>query len=201
MLDQRRPAGARGLLVGVGRDQDLAGQRDPEVRERLDREHHRRDPALHVAGASPEEEAVADLGHERIAGPFLSRLRRDDVDVAVEHERAAASAAREPCDQLRPAGEVEPRRDQRPALHRVRIRLPDIDRGSGGLESRPEIFLERRLLPRRIADLARGRVEPDQRAGEADEIVASGRDRVAYVSLGVGQRHSPVLTGVTVHTR
>jgi hypothetical protein len=46
-----------------------------------------------------------------------------------------------------------------------------------------------RALSRRIADLAGGGVESDQVARERDELIAMGRDVVAYGPLAVGERH------------
>ena len=90
-LDDRRAACAGRLLVRVRRDDQVAGEADTFRGEHLGGEHHRRDPALHVAGAAAVELPVSHLRGERLARPALARLDRDDVDVAVEDERAAAA--------------------------------------------------------------------------------------------------------------
>ena len=127
----------------------------PSACEHLRGEHHRRDPALHVAGAAPVELPVAHLGGERVARPAVARLDRDDVDVPVEDERPAAACAAPPRDELRPC-----RRSRGPA---ARAASPASAAASGSQRSISapvarsrvgEVLLQRRLLPRRVADVA-----------------------------------------------
>ena len=54
-------AGAARLLVGVGAEDDVAGEVRAQPRDRLEREQHAGDAALHVAAAAAVELAVADL--------------------------------------------------------------------------------------------------------------------------------------------
>ena len=79
-------AGQRG---GVGLEQRLDGQRD------------HREAGLHVAGAAAVHPAVAHHRLERRRRPALGVAGRDDVDVAVQEQRAALARPR-PDDQ-RPA--------------------------------------------------------------------------------------------------
>jgi hypothetical protein len=81
--------------------------------------------------------------------------------VAVEGQRATPTRARPAGDQLRPPGEVEARWDERPALERTG--LPQVDLVADARKAVGEMLLQRRLLARRVADLARGRFEADQR--------------------------------------
>src|SRR5262249_39349314 len=85
-LHERGPAGSRGLLVGVRRDEQLAGELDVLCDEPLECEDHRRNTAFHVARAAPVEATVAHLGCERIARPALAGGGGDDVDMPVEDE-------------------------------------------------------------------------------------------------------------------
>src|SRR6185436_20968601 len=61
-------ADAAGLLVGVRAHDQLAADRP---RDGLGREHHRGDPALHVAGATAADPTVADLRVEGIVIPAV----------------------------------------------------------------------------------------------------------------------------------
>ncbi len=70
---------------------DRAGQ-GAGVQRGLDPQEHRRDPALHVARASSIQAPTVDLRSERRPRPLLDRRLADDVDVAVQKERAAGSA-------------------------------------------------------------------------------------------------------------
>ena len=91
----------------------------------------------------------------------------------------AAARPAQARDQLRPAGEVEPRRHERLAAKRVGVRLPEVDLGTGGAEARGQILLQRGFGARRIADVSRGRVEADQVGCQAHELVAAAADLVA----------------------
>ncbi len=132
VLDQRRASRARGLLVRVGRDEQIAVERHPERGQRLDREHHRRDPALHVARPPPVQAPVAHRRDERVARPLRTRLRGHDVDVTVEHQRPPCATPSYTRDQLRPPLERKPGRNQRHPGQRTGVRLPQIHRRPGG---------------------------------------------------------------------
>src|SRR5262249_30655798 len=147
-----------------------SGERRAERGDDLRREHHRRDAALHVARAAAVQAAVPHLGPEGVARPLLARLHGDRVDVAVEQEAPAAARAGEARGELRPAREVEARREERLALEPRGVRLPDLDLGAGIAEPVRQEGLEPRLVARRIADRAGGRVEADERGGELDEL-------------------------------
>ena len=174
-LDQRGAARTRGLLVGVGRDQQIAVERDPERGQRLDREHHRRDPALHVARAAPVHAPVAHGRDERIARPLRTRLRGHDVDMPVEHQRppaaaprVARSAAGGPRRTARAEPAASPPSRPRPApTHRPTPRRRRAPR---------QVLLQGGLVAARIPDLTRGRVEPDERARQPDQFVATRLD-------------------------
>ena len=99
----------------------------PAARDGLGGERHRRHAALHVAGAAPVEPAVADLGGERVAGPLGLGLARDDVDVAVEQQAAAAAGAAQRRDELGAPGEVQPLGHQRRARQLAGVGLEQVD--------------------------------------------------------------------------
>ena len=83
-------ADAAGLLVGVRADEQVA--RDAAGRgDRLGRDDHRCDPALHVARPAPAHAPVRHPRLERIVLPAVLARRRHDVDVPVEEERARAA--------------------------------------------------------------------------------------------------------------
>ena len=81
--------------------------------------------------------------------------------------------------ELRAPGEAEPRRHlATPAVERARLGLEQLDLGARRLEPRRQMLLQRGLLARRLAGLAAGRgLEPDQLAGELDELVGAIGDR------------------------
>ena len=54
---------------------------------------HRREPRLHVAGAAAVHPLAVDARVVGVAGPQRGRLGADDVDVAVEDQRAAVGGA------------------------------------------------------------------------------------------------------------
>ncbi len=139
------------LLVGVRADDEVAAQPHAEPRQRLGGEHHAADAALHVARAAAVEVAVADLGAPRIARPAVDRRGRDDVDVAVQHQRPAAAGAGERRGELRPAGELEAGVDLARAGDVGRLRLPDVDGRAARGEAVAEVALQVGLLARRVA--------------------------------------------------
>src|SRR5690606_9599471 len=64
--------------------------------EALEGDYHGRDAALHVRGAAPEEQPVADLRIERVAQPRVRGPRRHHVRVPEEREHRAARAMGDP---------------------------------------------------------------------------------------------------------
>ena len=191
------PTGARGLLVGHGGDEEVAGEADAEAMEQLDGQHEGGDRPLHVVGAAPVEEPVAHLGAERVAEPLLARFDVDGVDVAAEEEGArwagrrraaggaggaAGSGAREAGDELRPPHEVEAGGTVRVAGLRG-LGLPEVDLGPGRGETARDGGLERGFVARRLAAVARRRVVRDELGGEADELVARRPRRLDHLEL------------------
>jgi len=152
-------------------------------RQELGREHHAGDAALHVARPSPVDAAVGDDRGERIVRPALDRARRDDVDVAVQEQRPAAAASREPRGELGPPLEREAVRDHPVARDELRLGLEDGNLRSNCAEPVAEVGLERRLLAGRVAVRMRRRVEGDQSPQQLDELVLGGGDRVADAAL------------------
>ena len=131
--------------------------------------------------------AVADLRVERVVRPAVLEAGRDDVDVAVQQQRPAAAGAGEARGELRPAGEADAlRRRQRVARRRRREPAP---------RRRRRRRSRRRRSPRYACSAASCRagdvgflaalgVEPDQVAGERDDLVAAGGDLVGEGALG-----------------
>ena len=109
--DHRERAGER---VGVGLEQRLDGQRD------------HREARLHVAGAAAVHPAVRDDGLERRRRPALRVARRDDVDVAVQEQRAtlARAVSRRPAAGRRRTAAARPRRRPRRSSRAPRARAP-----------------------------------------------------------------------------
>ena len=161
-------------------------QPHPEPVQHLGREHHAGHAALHVAGAAPVQVAVAHLGPVRVARPAVARLRRDDVDVAVQEQAAAAARPGEPGGQLRAPVEAESRRHLARAGDVGGGRLPDVHGGAGRGQALPEIGLQVGLLAGRVARRAGGRVEPDQPRRQLDQLFPTGGDRIQDACL---QRH------------
>ena len=162
-------------------------RRTSEARERLGGQHHGRHAALHVARAAAVEHPVAHDRRVRVVRPALLRLARDDVDVAVEQQAATAAGAGEAREQLRPAVEVELERHLAPA-HVLGRAAPRVDRRAGGRQPLGEMRLQRGLVARRVARVARRRVEADQRGGQLDELVAALGDRLDDALLEVVHR-------------
>ena len=71
-----QPADAAGLLVGVRAHERGRRASAPRRGQRLGRDDHRRDPALHVARAAADDRPVAHLGVERIVRPSRPRAAR-----------------------------------------------------------------------------------------------------------------------------
>jgi hypothetical protein len=54
--------------------------------------HHRRERALHIGAAPPQDPIVRQLAAERVAGPALPRQDVDRIHVRVEQERRPVPA-------------------------------------------------------------------------------------------------------------
>ena len=186
--DRCDAARARRLLVGDRVHEQVACEADVEPGEHLGREHHRRDAALHVAGAAAVELAVAHDGRVRVVRPARLGLAGDDVDVAVEQQ--AAPAAR--------AGEA---RDAAAAGRRSRgwngTCGPRTSSGLGSQTSTAAPAADRRSARSACSaassragspGIARGRVEADQCGGELDELVTALGDRLGDALLEVVHR-------------
>ena len=76
-------------------------------------------------------------------------------------------------DQLRAAGEVESRRDERLAPHRVGVRLKHVDLGARLAQPLRETLLKRLLVTRRVTDIPGGGVKTDQLGGQRHELSPS----------------------------
>ena len=140
---------------------------------------HARDAALHVAGAAAVEPAVAHHGGERVGlRPVGARLDVDDVDVAVEQQRAPAAAAAEARDELRAAVEREPVGHHRVRPQRGGVGLVQLDLGAVRAQQRGDVLLQRALLARGRARGVRHGVEGHELARQRDERVAARRDGV-----------------------
>ena len=182
-----QPARAGRLLLGHRVDDEIAGQRHAELGQHAGGRHHARDAALHVTRPTAVEQAVAELGGERVGQrPVRSRLDVDDVDVAVEQQRAPAAAAAEARDELRPALERELVGHHRVGSQRRRIRLVQNDLGAVGAQQRREVLLQRALLARWSAGRVRHGVEGHQLARQRHERVAA-RDHGSDDALLLGR--------------
>ena len=104
-LEQRERAESAVLLALHRRQYEVAAKPDPGRTNRPHRGEAGDQPGLHVAGAAPENAPVTDLSRERLVVPRVGVADRDHVDVPVQHQRRAVTAAREPTDEtpgLRP---------------------------------------------------------------------------------------------------
>ena len=126
------------------------------------------------------DEAVADLAGERIATPVGTRPGRHHVDVAVEQQARAAARPREPCHQLRPAGEGEALRHVGMTRHHCGVGLGQRDRRPVAFEPLGQEGLQRRDLAARDERLARRGVEADQPLQQPDEDRLAIRDAIAH---------------------
>ena len=192
--DESEAAGARRFLVGVGRDEQIAREPNPEPGQHFGREDHAGDTALHVARSATVQLAVADLGLQRVARPLVERLVGDRVDVAVEEQALAAAGTRETGDELRASLEPHAGRIQRLAGEIGAVRLEELDVGTRRTKPPGKVILERLLLARRVFGDSGGRVEADQRGGEGDELVLAARYLGDDLLLGLGKCHGPNLS-------
>src|SRR5439155_24748164 len=113
-----------------------------------------REPALHVSGASPEEEIIAAAGFEGRGGPQSRLLGGDDIDVTVEQQprTAALSGA---TDDVVPA-RVRGLRDAREGV----VADPLRDRDALDLEAEAlQFLLDDELSFVLLSDRARSRHE------------------------------------------
>ena len=92
MLDKRGAARARGLLIGVGRDQQVAGQTDRQARQDLDRAapSPRSRPSCHTRRGRRASRRALDATNGSLVHSIAGSAD-DHVDVAVEHQRAPAA--------------------------------------------------------------------------------------------------------------
>src|SRR6202043_4146249 len=80
------------LLVGGGREDQIAGGLKALARERRDRDRARGDLAFHVERAATPDLVVAHLAREGRNRPF-SRVGKNDVRVAEEQQRRPVARA------------------------------------------------------------------------------------------------------------
>ena len=168
-------AGAARLLVRVRADDDVATQ--PAARgERLGRDDHRRDAALHVARAATDDAAVAHWGSK---GPRPAVLRRAGTTSTWpfrSSERPPPAPGNRAASCGRPAKPIPPDGVSGWSGGVGGSGLPDVDLGAGAPQALREVGLQRGVLPRRRGGVATALgVEADQVAGEGDDLVAAGR--------------------------
>jgi len=89
--EKEAPLRARGLLVGHGREDEIALQLRLLAREQGDDARAHRRHVLHVDGAASPEPPVVDLARERRVGP-ARLVGFDDVEVRVQEQRASRRA-------------------------------------------------------------------------------------------------------------
>jgi len=147
LLGEKARAHVAAVLL-VAQDHELQRGRRPGLVRRDEGRDAHRDAALHVERAAPPDVVVDELGAERRLCPLLAG-RRDDVDVAVEHERRAAVRARVARDQVRASGDLLDALGLDAAFAKQRLDIRD-----AGL-----------LVPRRVR-----RVEADQVTQELDGV-------------------------------
>ena len=169
--DAGEATGARRLLVGVGTEDDVAGEADAGAGQALEGDHQGGDAALHVAHAAGVQAAVASRQRERVVGPLVARLDVHGVDVTVEEQAAPAARAAQPRSELRAPGEVE-------IIGNVTVAaagglgLPHVRLGAQRREPALEDPLQLLLVARRHAHGARRRVAGDELGRQAEELVA-----------------------------
>ena len=189
-LDDRRPAGARRLLVGVRRDEQVAGERDRRARRaprprgpsQRSRPSCRRRRGRRACRRAPRRGTVAR--------PLLPRLGGDDVDVAVEEQRPAAARAAQARDSCGRPAKSSPGGTSG---------LPRSSPASGSQRSISAPAARRRAARYSCSaassrggspTLRRGRVEGDQRRTRAPRARRGARRSVADELLGVAQNIS-----------
>ena len=149
---------------------------------------HRRDAALHVAGAAAVDRPVAHLAAERVARPVLARLDRDDVDVAVQQQRRAAARAGESREQLRPPRERETVGDEGVTGQRAGVGLLELHVGAVPAQPGGQVALQLGNVAGGGADVGGDRVEADQRLQQLDEVALASGDVLADALLQRGQQ-------------
>ena len=137
---QRAVAGA--LLLDHGLQLDRRARRDAQAAQPAHGADDGRQPGLHVPGAAAVEPVAVAARRERRAAPQRHRLGADDVDVAVEDQRAAVGrAVRLPRrDHVRLAGDV-PAEGRRAGMPSSASRLSGTSTGS-----RPRSAKARRMI-------------------------------------------------------
>ena len=186
-------AGARRFLLGHGVDDEVARQRDAELGERAGCDDHARHPALHVARPAAVEQALAQLGRERVGHrPVCARLDVDDVDVAVQQQRPPAAAPAEAPDELRAALERELGRHHGVRSQRLGVGLVKLHLGAVGFEQSRQVLLQRAFLAGRIAGRVRHGVERHELAGERDEGLAACRNGIDDALLQGRELHEAI---------
>ncbi len=141
--------GGVALLVRLGDQHDVTGRAPAAARQDSDRNGARRELALHVRGAAPDQPAVAELRRERSNGPIGAR-RGDDVGVGEQHQRRRLAATLEAGDEVE-ALRVGP---NELAIDARGAEVVGEKLGGGGL----------------VTGRVRG-VEPDQRLSQPDHLV------------------------------
>ena len=195
----REPAGAGRLLLADRVDDQVAREPDPEPGERLGREHHGGDAALHVARPAAVNEAVLD--HRRRTEDAASARRGstdDDVDVAVEQQRAPAARPGKAGGELRSPGEREPVGHHRVPGDERRARAPRRESSAPHSRSRSASSSCSAASCRGGSPSVWVVVSSATRArDELDELVLRPSDLVADTTL-VGRK--TVLLGSDIHT-
>ena len=172
---------ARALLLDDRLELHPRARREAEPLQAADGADHRHEPRLHVAGAAPVHPLALDARAVGVAGPQRGRLGADDVDVAVEDQRAAVGGAGGASPRARWPCRRRPSRRARPPDG---ARAPHVQRHLERLE--PELG-ERpahdRLPGRLVAEQRARRHELGQQRGHRGRL---GRDRLQDLPVHAG---------------
>src|SRR5439155_19919476 len=98
------------LLLDDAFDDEVSGEPDTRVAQRLREPDERRNAGLVVPAAASIETVAVDLGRPRVTLPQLRRAGRDRVDMRVEDERAPATRPAQHADDVRASRVVAARR-------------------------------------------------------------------------------------------
>ena len=175
-----QPAGAGRLLLGDRVDDQVAGQRDAELGERAGRRRpcSPRRPSCRTRRGR----RAGRRGRPRRTGrlrPVGARLDVDDVDVAVEQQRATAAAAAEARDELRAARRTSaPRAPSGAAAARRRRARAASTSAPWARSSAARCSCSARSCARRRPRRVRDRVERHELARECHERLAARGDGV-----------------------
>ena len=164
------------FLVDERADDEAAVERGGASLDGDGRDHRRRQAALHVRGSPPVDAAVDQLGAERRVGPLGGVPLGHDVGVAFEEQARTVARFAEPRDDVRPARRHLLDFEIEPVLAEP---LLDVT-GDGGLGGR------------RIAGPDHAR-DPDEIAGELDQLVSVDTGQRVFERRGAARGHAGLL--------